>query len=431
MSRGKIFVSSTIYDFRDLRSALKFWLNEAGFDVLMSEFSDFQKDVSMNSFDACLDTISKCDYYLLFIGNRVGGMYDSLNKISITQQEYRVAYDCAKKGLLKILVFVRKEIWNIKEDRKMIEKYLKKTSDLNDEIIKKVSNSKGKFVNDAEFIFSFIDEVTRKDEMKLADGLECERPVNNWIHTFDGFSDIIDVLKYSLELNISIQQKISISNVVREIGVNIAYLFYKNSDNIIPIFALFPREDLICEYDKFIVKREHLSKIQIFLINSQINYDKMSVKHIEHALHNGVFFDMDKESGCFMQSRIHVALQRIYDEILFYKKIEESIHEDLFKLNEYINQLKSNLTDLHEECTLDYRFFLAVSLHDRMSNIFELAKYIFAIIERTDEPFNFPKLYDRSPLNNNFEKSIFGDVEFEELVPKFFVDNSFINKLFG
>jgi hypothetical protein len=354
-----------------------------------------------------------------------------LTNSGITQQEYRTAYEYAKKGTLKILIFVRKEIWNIKEDRTAIGKHLRNINDINNEIISEVSEAKSKFVNDADFIFSFIDEVSRKDEMIKAKTSESDRPTNNWIHTFDIFSEIIDVLRYSLELNITINQKIAISNVVREIGVDMSYLFYKNADNIIPTFALFPRKDLVCGYNDFIVKKKHLSKIQTFLINSQINYGKMSVKHIEHALHNGIFFEMCKKTGSYIPNRIHVALQRIYDEINFFMKIEETVHDDFFNINNSIAQLKTETIDDDDECTLDHRFFLVVSLHDRMSNIFELAKYIFAIIERDSEPFDFPELYDRSPLNNEFEKYIIGDVEFEELVSRFFVDNTFINKLFG
>jgi hypothetical protein len=33
--RPKVFISSTIYVFRDLRSALKYWLEELGYDVLL------------------------------------------------------------------------------------------------------------------------------------------------------------------------------------------------------------------------------------------------------------------------------------------------------------------------------------------------------------------------------------------------------------
>ena len=73
MDKGKIFISSTIYDFKDLRSSLKYWLNELGYEVFLSEKSDFPRDASKNTYESCLDTIEKCVWFILFIGNRVGG----------------------------------------------------------------------------------------------------------------------------------------------------------------------------------------------------------------------------------------------------------------------------------------------------------------------------------------------------------------------
>ena len=52
-----MFISSTIYDFSDLRGALKFWLSEMGFRVQVSEFNDFEKPIEPNSYEACLDAI--------------------------------------------------------------------------------------------------------------------------------------------------------------------------------------------------------------------------------------------------------------------------------------------------------------------------------------------------------------------------------------
>ena len=54
MKRPKIFISSTIYDFRDLRSALKYHLEALGFDVQLSEKNDFYKEFNINSYKACL-----------------------------------------------------------------------------------------------------------------------------------------------------------------------------------------------------------------------------------------------------------------------------------------------------------------------------------------------------------------------------------------
>ena len=82
MDKPNVFVSSTIYDFADLRSALKYWLEEMGFGVRMSEFNDFVKDSSENSYDACFKAIEECDYYILLIGSRVGGLFSKEPKIT-------------------------------------------------------------------------------------------------------------------------------------------------------------------------------------------------------------------------------------------------------------------------------------------------------------------------------------------------------------
>ena len=49
MNQPTVFVSSTIYDFADMRSALKYWLGEMGFRALLSEYNDFQKNLNTNS----------------------------------------------------------------------------------------------------------------------------------------------------------------------------------------------------------------------------------------------------------------------------------------------------------------------------------------------------------------------------------------------
>ena len=43
MNKPKVFVSSTIYDFKGLRSALKYWLTEKGYEVRMSECNDLKR----------------------------------------------------------------------------------------------------------------------------------------------------------------------------------------------------------------------------------------------------------------------------------------------------------------------------------------------------------------------------------------------------
>src|SRR6202041_2404207 len=112
MDRPTIFISSTIYDFRDMRSAIKEHLESNGCRVLASEFNDFTKPLDKHSYEACLAAIEQADFFLLLIGTRVGGWYDKTKRVSITQQEYRTAYSLAKSDRLRLLSFVRAEVWD-------------------------------------------------------------------------------------------------------------------------------------------------------------------------------------------------------------------------------------------------------------------------------------------------------------------------------
>lgn len=67
MRRPTFFISSTIFDFRDLRSALKFYLEEQGCQVLTSETNDFKKPLDEHSYDACLKAIEAADYFILLM----------------------------------------------------------------------------------------------------------------------------------------------------------------------------------------------------------------------------------------------------------------------------------------------------------------------------------------------------------------------------
>jgi hypothetical protein len=58
------FLSSTIYDFKDLRSALKHYLEEQGCSVLASEYNDLPKPLDVHSYDACLNAIMAADYFV-------------------------------------------------------------------------------------------------------------------------------------------------------------------------------------------------------------------------------------------------------------------------------------------------------------------------------------------------------------------------------
>ena len=205
MDRPKIFISSTVYDFKDLRSSLKFWLEEFEYQLQLSEFNDFEKNLSKNSYKACLESIEKVQYFILLIGSRIGGYYDEKNKISITQQEYRKACQVAKSKGLRLIIFVRQDLWDIKDDRKALNKYLReeylRENKLDEDDLKKISFHSSRVVSNAEFVFNFIDEVCKKQGMKEALKKGTPFPAKNWVHRFQTFRDIVDVLKNELPLS--------------------------------------------------------------------------------------------------------------------------------------------------------------------------------------------------------------------------------------
>ncbi|VVE88399.1 DUF4062 domain-containing protein [Pandoraea bronchicola] len=224
MQRPTVFISSTIYDFHDLRSSLKFYLEEQGFTVLASEFNDFKKPLDTHSYEACLEAVGLADYFILLVGSRVGGWYDEPNRISITQKEYRVAYELHKAGKLKILAFVRSEVWQAKEARRELHNHLKATgakerigkrgilsfigrrkSKLDEETKKAIENHESKFMDDPKFICEFISEVGRNAETKRAVSGHGVAPSGNWIHQFSTFRDVVDALNGQLFSSIPLE----------------------------------------------------------------------------------------------------------------------------------------------------------------------------------------------------------------------------------
>jgi hypothetical protein len=216
MHTPTFFISSTIYDFRDLRSALKFYLEEQGFKVLASEFNDFQKPLDRHSYEACLDAIRAADYFVLLIGPRVGGWYDEANQVSITQREYREAYQLHEAGRLKLINFVRSEVWQAKEDRRELAKFLE-TTELEGEMRTAIANYKSKSASNADFLIKFINEVGRNKETSLAAKGAGAPPTGNWIHLFSGFRDIVDVLNAHVFASVSVEDMVAKRLLRREL----------------------------------------------------------------------------------------------------------------------------------------------------------------------------------------------------------------------
>ncbi|SFJ96504.1 protein of unknown function [Sphingomonas sp. NFR04] len=190
MDKPTIFLSSTVFDFGDLRSALKDYLELRGCRVLASEFTDFTRPLEKHSYDACLETIEQADLFVLFIGRRIGGWYNEEEKISITRAEYQHAYNLAKKGTIRLMCFVRSEVYDHMDSVNDLEKTLKSDPALTEFQRKRFINHPSRAMEDAEAIISFIKEVTRNSETMAASKRLGIAPIANWIAPFTTFTQI-------------------------------------------------------------------------------------------------------------------------------------------------------------------------------------------------------------------------------------------------
>lgn len=125
LTRKNIFVSSTGYDLKDLRSEIKPFLHEKGFKkVYCYEYPDFPVHEPIHTHDNCIEVVKKADIYIQIIDGRYGGKYSgSLYKNVIDEISTKYSQDIciswaefvqAKNLNKRIIIFVRDSVWDEK-----------------------------------------------------------------------------------------------------------------------------------------------------------------------------------------------------------------------------------------------------------------------------------------------------------------------------
>ena len=389
----KVFISSTVYDFKDIRSALKFYLEEHGYIVYTSESSDFKVDVKVHSYEACLNLIDECDYFILLIGSRVGGWYDKENKISITRQEYRHAYQLHQQGGLQILSFVRNEVWQLKETRNELTRYLENINSFDKDLIADIVNAPTKFANDAQFVSDFIQEVGKNAETKTAMQDKALLPTGNWIRLFDSFKDIIDSLKELIKIN-DLDYKLNLEILKNELQaynlqVNEILRNYPNALYVTLNNLLNNAKKSESPYGEFILDKDDWETfIPIFWYTSVIHYIPIDVQVINQILTSKTFFNFNSQNQSFTKSPIYENLLELKKGIYAFNNQNFDISEVIQLTNEMKRKFKIygnyriNTTDLTK----------VVSRAGIISNIFNLTYSINNSIETG--VYQSPQIFD-------------------------------------
>lgn len=358
MSKPRVFISSTIYDFKDLRSAIKYFLEQNGFEVVTSENVDFPADNRKNSFQACLDAINTCDYFILLIGSRIGCKYKYIKPdgktemITITRAEYRKAYELFKLEKIKIINFVRQEIFDVKEDRKGIENVLL-SMDIDNVSKKNIKEHESKIVKDAGEIFNFLDEISRNAEMKAVnEGASNEYPTGNWVYQFNSFSDIIAVLNNALSLDRGTSRQIWHENIRREIIRNLTKLTQKNNKHEIVSIFNFGMVDKSKLEDINNCKLTGNDLWRLFYSNTIYMpfVTRLDDNFISDVLKTDIFFDYNQEKKRFLPNIIFELLSKLSDKIRRAKEMYNIIELQRKELSNFFE--KFNIPELHDDTVL-------------------------------------------------------------------------------
>lgn len=381
MNRPTFFISSTIYDFRDLRSAIKFYLEEQGCKVFASEFNDFEKPLDKHSYEACLQAMQAADYFVLLIGTRVGGWYDKSNRISITQREYREAYKLHTAGKLKLISFVRSEVRQIKQDRHELAKFLKTTA-LNEQERTVITNHPSKFASDADFIAKFIDEVGRNQETDLAIQGKAPPPTGNWIHSINGFRDVIDVLHGQVFSSIPVEDITARRLLRRELRGFVEKCLVKIKGQVYsPRFSIdrFHEENPITLEGKLNTYTDVATKpwdlISIFAFH--LLALKIHPVVLPQVLSQPTFLEFDLASNSYKETPVYESLLRLQDEIRRFNFA--NTNENLAVVIAHSPKNRMRQTNKIQISTVE----LASLLHllDRWSNVLDLSTNVLRYLE--------------------------------------------------
>ena len=405
----KVFVSSTVYDFRDLRSALKFWLEQYGFEVLLSELNDFPQLPDRNSYESCLKAIDRSDYFILLIGSRVGGWYNRDERLSITRMEYRHAYARFCQGKLRLLVLVRKEIWDVREDRQALRRFLEDEDALDRELSSedkaRLVNHPSEFVNNADFVMDFLREVGRIEEMKAAVTGASDFPRGNWIYQFASFREIVDACRGVLDLSGDLRQKALRENVKHEIKMILRELLHPHKDVVRPAtsYSQFARRSFRGAFaDSSTYKGSHLVWLSMFLFFHANAGKRLRVSALQEAITSGEFLDFDTTTGTHTVGPLQTALIDLDGQIHRLRNFDglgvSKATSELVRALGVKNNLSGHFTVANEES------ILAFAIHDVIENIVVLCRAIHVALQGDMSELATLTLNPSSPLTDESEK---------------------------
>ncbi len=155
----QVFLSSTLYDLRQVRADVSNFVTSLGYSLLDSTDPRFYADPNVDTYQACLEEVKRSDMLILVIGGRYGAQRPGTDR-SITSQEWELAHS---RGI-PIFAFVDRKVWDLVSVWESSP-----SADFSAQV-------------EDERVFEFIKQVSEKSR-------------NNWVWPFDRAAEIVEVLR--------------------------------------------------------------------------------------------------------------------------------------------------------------------------------------------------------------------------------------------
>jgi hypothetical protein len=323
--------------------------------------------------------------------------------------EYRHAYQQFKEGKLKLLVLVRKEIWDIREDRQALKKFLEDEAALDKELTPeaktKLVGHPTKFLNDAEFVIDFIKEVGRIEEMKQATRTGGTFPGGNWMYQFTSFRDVIDACRTVLDLSGSLRRKALRANLQHEIRTNSAELLEPDAEGVKPITS-WSNPARGCYQggldDSSSYKGDHLVWLGMSLMTSGGVGKRLKRTALQEAITSGEFLDFDKASGLHHVGPLQQAMLELHGQIDRLQTINSSevttVCISLLKDEQVKKNRKAQFTVPNQTLVVPF------AVHDMIENVIALCRAIHHALDGNTNLLAALKLNPSSPLKGESER---------------------------
>ncbi len=386
-------------------------MEQQGCRVLASDCNDFPKPLDQHSYEACLKTIEEADIFALFIGSRVGGWWDEKKRISITQQEYRTAYALQLKGNLRLLSFVRSDVWDFRENVKALERKLKTMDDLDKDVREEIKSYPNRFATDAQFVADFIDEVSRNKETRDAVSHGGAFPIGNWLHEFSTFGEVVQAIEPLLFQGVSADIAVGRKALQNQLLALLQATILKIGNRTLNVRPTVQR--LAATYPinadaigiQIRISKKDWSFFLTFLF--RINSIRISPDSLLGYLNGSLLLDYDPRAAAYHETPSYLALVQLIDEIRLLNHANgETLSSSILEEIKQDNPLASHvILPAHRLALHMHRFY-------RWVNIVELSAALVRAMG--GQELRLPALLPRSPFQDMNDELKAEDVTLEE-----------------